>query len=690
MVFQRRQRQWSHVAALIACSVLAVAITLLLELATPSPLEPIELWTLDVRFAFRPLLPVAKNFSTDQSDALVIIDYDDRAARDYGLGRWPWDRRVHAKVIDLIRQAGARSVMVDLKFDFPARDRREDEALVRATRLAGMVIHAVLFKPVSGPAGDRSVPVMPPRHLIQAKLQGAGDLPAEGRLILPLPGLVESAGALGHIQLPPDRGGVLRRIGFLHPVKNGFVPGLALAAALRELEVVPDSLHIELGRAIRLTPRHEREVVIPIDAQGRTWINYAGEWGTRFKHYPYSWILDRLQSPQGRAGILNLFKDKLIVLSNLTTGSGDQVPTPFERNFPTSEVHLHILSMLLTRQFLYDATPLERILGLGLPTLILTAAALSGGPVLIIPTYAAVLGAYLLSVQLLFNHGGVILPAVPPLLALTISLVLLLLTRFLIVDRERIRFQSALGACLPPQTIRVIQESPHLIATLLAGRTRELTVLFADIKAFSAYCKRADPLQIQEVLRDYLSAMTVVLRDHGGTLDKYMGDGIMAFFGDAEPEGGGEAVEESRVERHAAAAVRAGLAMQEKMSELNDWWQSQGREPHLIRIGINTGLVTVGNMGTKYKWDYTVIGPEVNKAQRLEATAEPGGLLLAHRTYGLAKQQGVIPEDLPAKSIMLEGIGKETNIHAVPPELVEKWTARSVPFARRSTRATSP
>jgi adenylate cyclase len=275
-----------------------------------------------------------------------------------------------------------------------------------------------------------------------------------------------------------------------------------------------------------------------------------------------------------------------------------------------------------------------------------------------------------------------ILPAVAPLLALTISLVLLLLTRFLIVDRERIRFQSALGACLPPQTIRVIQESPDLIPTLLAGRTRELTVLFADIKAFSAYCKRADPLQIQEVLRDYLTAMTVILRDHGGTLDKYMGDGIMAFFGDAEPEGGGADAQESRVEHHAAGAVRAGLAMQKKMAELNEWWQAHGQEPHLIRIGINTGLVTVGNLGTKYKWDYTVIGPEVNKAQRLEAAAEPGGLLLAHRTYGLAQRQGVLPEELPAKTVMLEGIGKETNVHAVPPELVAGWTKRSVVPAR--------
>jgi len=223
--------------------------------------------------------------------------------------------------------------------------------------------------------------------------------------------------------------------------------------------------------------------------------------------------------------------------------------------------------------------------------------------------------------------------------------VLLLATRFFIVDRERLRFQSALSACLPPQTVREIRQIPQRIPRLLAARRRELSILFADIQGFSVFCKRADPLETQRVLREYLTAMTETLRAHGGTLDKYMGDGILAFFGDAEPEGGGEEEEEARVERHAANAVRPGLGMQRKMAELNTRWQGQGRESHLIRIGINTGAVTVGNLGTEHLWDYTVVGAEVNKAQRLESAAPPGGLLLGRRTYALARGQGILPGD---------------------------------------------
>src|SRR5437867_9119322 len=136
---------------------------------------------------------------------------------------------------------------------------------------------------------------------------------------------------------------------------------------------------------------------------------------------------------------------------------------------------------------------------------------------------------------------------------------------------------------LPAQTIMAIPENPQTITRLLAGRTRELTIFFADVKGFTASCKRADPLQIQRILRDYLTDMTIILRGYGGTLDKYMGDGIMAFFGDAEPEGGGEDAEERRGERNAANAVRAGVGKQEEMAELNLRWRGQGQEAHAIR-----------------------------------------------------------------------------------------------------------
>jgi adenylate cyclase len=621
-----------------------------------------------------------------KSGTPVAIDYDDRAARENQLGRWPWDRRIHAQVVEWLTEAGARAIVFDLLFEYPARDPAEDGSLAKASRRAGNVIYPFIFRPVRDRESRGAFGLSASRHIIQAEVQGTGEIPGAGELILPLDALVQTAGALGHILRTPDSDGVLRRIPLLYSVKGGFVPALALAAAFYHLDVDPGSVRIERGQAIRFRPRQGDEVVVPIDAHGRTWINYAGPWGQRFIHYPYSWLLAQVKTENSKALLSGWFKNRSVVVANLTTGSTDQGATPFERNFPFGEVHLHILNMLLTRQFVRDATPGEVGLCIVGPLVLLTGAALGGGPGLIVPTFTIVGGAYLVTLQRAFNNSGVLLPAVGPVLALTTGLVLLLTVRFFIVDRERLRFQSALGACLPPQTVQEVRRSPGRIRGLLAGRRRELTILFADIRGFSTFCQMADPLEIQRVLREYLTAMTEVLRAHGGTLDKYMGDGILAFFGDAEPDGGGDEIEEKRVERQAGNAVLAGLAMQRKMRELNALWRIQGREEHLIRIGINTGAVTVGNLGTEHLWDYTVVGAEVNKAQRLEGAAQPGGLLVSRRTYALARRQGILPDDLAPKVAVLKGIGEEGEVYPVPPELVALASFSGTSAQRRGHR----
>ncbi len=679
MLFKKQTWHWPHIVVLIGCGVAALLIPILIQSFWPKLLEPIEFKAVDLRFTRRPLaavlepIPSPDGSAQTVSNSIVALDYDERASREFGLGRWPWDRRVHAQVFDMLKKAGARSVLVDIVFDHPVKDPAEDRALIEATRQAGMVILPVVFKEVEGSGTDEFF-TRAPRHLIHAEVEGFGHIPGVGELSLPLPGLVEAAAGLGHIQ-STTVSGAMRRTPLLYATKGGFIPSMALVAALRDLEVDPTSIRIERGKAIRLKPRLGEEISIPINSEGRVWINYAGEWGKRFIHYPYSWVLTQLKSPAHRDRVMGLFKDKHVLVSNLTTVSGsDVIATPFEYEFPTGEVYLHILNMILTQQFLRNATTGELVICYGLPITLLTASALISGPMVIIPTFLIVAGVYAFALQHMFNTQAAVLPAVGPLLSLMIGLVFLLLTRFFIVDRERVRFQSVLGTCLPPHTLKIIKESPGMVATLLSGHSRELVILFADIKGFSVFCKKADALQIQRVLRDYLTAMTAIILEHGGTLDKYMGDGIMAFYGDAEPESGGESAEENRVERNAASAVRTALAMQKKMAELNASWMSLGQEPHLIRVGINTGVVTVGNLGTEYLMDYTVIGPEVNKAQRLESAAEPGGILLARRTYALARKQGVLPEDLPPKVVNLKGIGEEPDVYPVPPEIVAQLT----------------
>jgi adenylate cyclase len=675
--FPHRVRHRSHALLLFSAGILAWLLAVGLNWAWPEFLEPVELWTVDLRFRVRPPLPVSADPHRPLSDAIALIDYDDQAARDYRLGRWPWDRRVHAQVLDWLHQAGAQTVVMDFLMDRPASQAVEDRALVASTARAKTVFYAVLIEPTRERVSRAAVPVSSERHLLQSPVTGDGNLPGSAEIVWPLPDLIATAAGLGHIQRTLDRDGVLRRIPLVYTTPKGLMPALSLAAAFHHLGADPASVQITLGDALTFTTRDGSRVRIPLDAQGLAWINYAGPWGKRFEHFLYSWLRAQMDSPDGRAQLSEWFRGKTVVLNNLTTGSGDQGPIPFERDFPFGEVHAHLANMFLTNQFLRDATRSETFSALGLPILILTAVALAGGPSLIVPVYAIILVSSLLVLQHLFSHHGIIVPAVIPTLALTFGLVLFLTVRFFFVDRERRRFLSALGAVLPPHTIGEIQQSPGLIPHLLTGRRRELAILYVDMQDFSPFCQKADPLEIQRVLREYRTSLTDILRAHGGTLDKYTGDEIMAFFGDADPDGGDDDRERVRVERRAANAVRAGLAIQRAMWELNETWRREGRATHDVRVGITTGPVTIGNFGTDTLWQYGIVGSEVNKGKRLEGAAPPGGILLSRRTYSLACNQKVVPADLAPVNVPLRGFEGDEEIYAIPREMALQLTAQS-------------
>lgn len=667
-LFAGRVRRGTHVGLIRACGLAAMGLAWTLNQTVPDLLEPVELWSVDLRFRARPAIAVSPDPARVKSDTIVVIDYDDQAARDYALGRWPWDRRVHTQVIEWLRAGGARAILFDLLFDRPSANLAADTAFVEAIRHAGMVLLPAVFYAIP----EDRLPPLPgagTRHLLSAAGSDTRTLPPAGDIAWPIPALLETAAGFGHIQRTPDVDGSLRRIPLLYRAEDRLFPSLGFAAALRYLDADPASVRVEPGHAITFTVHDGRTIAIPIDARGRAWVNYAGPWSQRFTHYPYSWLRRQIDNHDGRSRLSEWFAGKIILLTNLTTGSSDQGPTPFERDFPFGEIHAHVTNMVLTGQFLREATPAEAATGLILPTVLLTASALLGGPGWILPAYAALLLGYGAVLGATFR-SGIILPAVPPLLALTLAVLLLITARWLIVDQERRRFLSVLGAVLPPHTIEAIRQSPDRIPRLLAGRQRELSLLFADLQGFTDFCGRAEPLEIQRVLREYREALTDILRRSGGTMEKYTGDEVMAFFGDAEPEDGGAEQEETRVARQAANAVRAGLAIQREMRALNDRWQRQGRESHAVRVGIHTGMVAVGNFGTEHVWNYGVVGAEVNKAKRIEGAAPVGGLMLSKRAYALARQCGTLTRDVPGKTVSLKGIPEKVELYEVSPETI--------------------
>jgi class 3 adenylate cyclase len=191
----------------------------------------------------------------------------------------------------------------------------------------------------------------------------------------------------------------------------------------------------------------------------------------------------------------------------------------------------------------------------------------------------------------------------------------------------------------------------HGYEELTRIKRKRLTVFFSDIRGFTALSDEIEPEETVDLLKHYLSEMTELIHEYEGTLDKFMGDGIMVFFGDPVDQ-----------EDHAARAVRMAVAMQKRMGELQAQWGKTGRKPLSIGIGINTGYVTVGGIGSEHHLDYTVIGNQVNLAARLESVAAGGEIIISHATCG---EVGELVEVEDRGEVTVKGLARPVKIYRV-------------------------
>ncbi len=211
---------------------------------------------------------------------------------------------------------------------------------------------------------------------------------------------------------------------------------------------------------------------------------------------------------------------------------------------------------------------------------------------------------------------------------------------------------SKLSRYLSPQVYDSIFRGEQNVE--IASKRKKLTVFFSDIVGFTETTDSLESEELTNLLNHYLTEMSKIALEYGAAIDKYIGDAILAFFGDPESKG---------VKEDAAACVEMAIAMQRRMRELHSQWQDLGSEESFqLRIGINTGYCTVGNFGSEDRMDYTIIGNEVNLASRLESSAGEGGILIAHETYSLIKESVLAEEQKP---VTVKGFAKPIRIYRV-------------------------
>ncbi len=624
-----------------------------------------EIWnakTIDRLFLFRSTL---EHLRPPYDDTIVHVDLNNTTIQQ--LDNFYLNRSHHAQVI---RNLAAMNVSVQLyDFIFAAQsNEEEDSALIDATRKAGNIYFGLAFELVR----ERNPKIRQPKttkdvlYLDKTKWQVVVDgnpiaFYVGTNPLITFPALASASQGLGYLSLKFDPDGVFRRLPLLVRYQGAFYPSFSFRAICDYLNVPPEKIIVKPGKTITLKDAKRpgeatgHDIVIPIDRHGNMIVNFIGPW-ERMKHYNFADVLRASEDRDEMEMWREELSGKIIVVSEVLTGSSDVGPVPTDTNFPLPGLHANVIHTILTESFLRELSELEMLFTELLLLLIILILSLRFSSLPFSLGTIALGGSYIGIAAVFFFYGDFIFHIVRPLLMATLALISILAYRYINEEKEKEVLRRTFESYFPPLIVKKIMANPHMIAS--GGQKKELTILFSDIKEFTSYSATMTPDHIQRLLSEYFEAMTEIVFKHHGTVDKFIGDGLMVFFGDPDPQ-----------PDHALRCVNAAIEMQKTVREIKTKWERQGDMPIQIRIGINTGTVVVGNMGSARRLSYTVLGSAVNLAQRLESNAPVEGILISQRTYDLVK--GHVPTR-PLGQIEFKGFDRPISAYEVP--LDEKLT----------------
>ncbi len=579
---RRQQRR----LAISSAIVLAVA-ALLSSLFSAGALSELQRRTTDTVF----FLP--RRAAPDPARFVVLVALDDKSVvelRRYGrLFNWP--RSLHAEVIRRLIDVRVRTIMFDLLFDADAEG--DDE-------LVGALLEA----------RERAVNViMPTAGDFLSKRPGSTGWETYGEVFEPLPALKDASAGLGMANQLPDPDGTLRRMPLIFDVGGQPYPSVVLTTASKFLRR-PDPWDgpIEDG----LIPLAGRS--IPVDRTGSLIVNYLG--GPHESAPPALPVVSFVDVLNGRVPP-ETFEHKIALIGVTATAFADDYWTPpsLDGKMDGVETHAHAIETILRGDFLWDA-PRWLTVTLIFAFALVVGTTLATLPPLISAVISSVtLGAFVVGASFYFDSGGVMMNLIFPPLSLFLTFGAIMLYRVIFEQGETRALRGVLGQYLSPSVVAEVTRDPESLK--LGGDQREMTVLFSDLRGFTTYAESVDPETVVSALTEYLTAMSNVIFKYNGTIDKYMGDAIMAFWNapQSQPD-------------HAALTCRAACGMIEELERLNESWSKAGRMPLRMGMGINTGVMKVGNMGSASRFDYTVMGDSVNLGSRLEGLNKEYGTTL--------------------------------------------------------------
>jgi adenylate cyclase len=588
---------------------------------------------------------------------LILLDQSslDWASDEMALS-WPWPRQVYAPIIQFCQRAGARTVAFDVLYTEPsAMGVDDDQVFGEAIRAFPGFVGALYLSHNEGKDSEWPAPVAPP----PVKLAGMQEWLADEKhseLVMqkatfPIVEVATNSHWLAEVKGWPDPDGIIRRTTPFRFFSGQAVPSLGLAAMLAGAPKEMETACSVEGRWLHLGERR-----YPMDRKGRLILRYHGDQEIYQPVSAAAVIQSEVRLLEGGEPVVDpeTFRDCYVFFGFSAPGLLDLRPTPVSNVAPGVFVHATLLDNLLSGRVMRDAPVGGVVAGTWLLTLLAgwgvlcsrharQSVLLIGGVLIVAVGWSFVMYAL-----------GWWWPMVYPTLTVALVMVGGVVVNYATEGRQKQFIKSAFKHYLSPDVIdRILEDPGHL---QLGGERRELTIFFSDLQGFSSISEKLDPQQLTALLNEYLTDMTDIILDEGGTLDKYEGDAIIAFWNAPLDQAD-----------HAERACRAALRCQQKLADRRAEFEERTGAKLLMRVGINTGEVVVGNMGSTRRFDYTVLGDAANLASRLEganknfgtytmvseSTWEKGGCGFAYRELGRLR---VVGRKTPVKVFELTGL----------------------------------
>ena len=552
---------------------------------------------------------------------VVIIGIDDSSIEDNAYGRWPWDRQIHGRFMESISHGKPAALVWDILFPEKSADFKSD-LIIQAG--AHKLQKRVIFGAYTNDADPQQPEPIPASNLPITNIQGEQkSLPSSAYGVRPITGL-QMTGLTAYADTPPGHDGVRRAAPMLQRIDGKVYPSLSLQALMLFGGVAPAEVRVVLGEAIYLEGKSFRRR-IPIDHSGYYWINYrfalegAINAGNVFPYFDITESYYQNFVVKSPLPDLPSMEGKIILVGQMSTGLSDNGVTPYGAETPLVLVHANVIDNVLNEDYVRHVTNWKVLivtLAIGFTGLILltkkslkTKAVFAlGVPLVYIPI-----------VSVCWTFWSFQLPLIWPLAGFGSLQVFMIVRQLINEQRSAQRIKGMFGTYVSPELVnRMINsgQSPEL-----GGHQEDITAYFSDIQGFSGFSEKLPPDQLVVLMNEYLSACTNIIQAEGGTLDKYIGDAVVAMFGAPIP-----------LPDHALRACVASQRVHLKLLELRENWKSEGeRWPEIVhemqsRIGLNSGSVIVGNMGSNTRFNYTMMGDNVNLAARMESGAKSWGV----------------------------------------------------------------